>query len=445
MEKKTIGEFISVLRKANGMTQRELGEKLFVSDKTISRWERGECTPELSLIPLIAEIFCITTDELLRGERNNTSGDKAETDGFANRQNAKSDKQIKLMLENKKRKYQNLTLISVGITIFGFIAALIANLGFSKGLLAFCFAAACSVASEICQICFAINARVIIDEDDNRYADRIQETNTRAVKTAVIVTFINLSLIAFCLPLVTLINGANFGIRFDSWVGLGTVFTLTVLPVSYILYAFFVRKALSDKGLLVYNDREVSILHYNNALLKKILIVSICVAFVIGLCIFVWNTLGASTLTKELRFDNCEDFKAFLEKDYERWVKDGYSYIDENGDVIVKVPGIPDNIITAPEDEKTEDYYNKKYEKIYNTNGEIICEYYYNPQLYKSIVFTESAENKMPVTVITKDNYYNSIAIHQGVESLLYALIVLNFAVAAGIYTVKIHKNSNVA
>ena len=57
------------MRKANGMTQKELGEKLFVSDKTVSRWECDECTPELSLIPAIAELFGITTDELLRGER----------------------------------------------------------------------------------------------------------------------------------------------------------------------------------------------------------------------------------------------------------------------------------------------------------------------------------------------------------------------------------------
>lgn len=73
MEKKTIGKFISVLRKANGMTQRDLADKLFVSDKTVSRWECDECTPDLTLIPAIAEIFGITTDELLRGERNNAS------------------------------------------------------------------------------------------------------------------------------------------------------------------------------------------------------------------------------------------------------------------------------------------------------------------------------------------------------------------------------------
>ena len=97
MEKKTIGKFISALRKANGMTQKELGEKLFVSDKTVSRRECDECTPELSLIPLIAEIFDVTTDELLRGERNNPDRDAINYEETANRQELKSDKQFKFV------------------------------------------------------------------------------------------------------------------------------------------------------------------------------------------------------------------------------------------------------------------------------------------------------------------------------------------------------------
>ena len=69
MEKRTIGQFIAALRKASGMTQKELAEKLNVSDKAVSRWERDESAPDLSLIPVIAEIFGVTSDEILRGER----------------------------------------------------------------------------------------------------------------------------------------------------------------------------------------------------------------------------------------------------------------------------------------------------------------------------------------------------------------------------------------
>ena len=140
MEKKTIGKFISALRKANGMTQKELGEKLFVSDKTVSRWECDECTPELSLIPSIAEIFDITTDELLRGERNNPDREAATLEDVASKQKAKSDKQFKLMLHSRKKKFTNLSFISIGLIIVGLIAAMICNLGFSKGLLGFCLA-----------------------------------------------------------------------------------------------------------------------------------------------------------------------------------------------------------------------------------------------------------------------------------------------------------------
>ena len=74
MEKKTIGGFISALRKANGMTQKDLAERLNVSDKSVSRWECDEGAPDLSLIPVIAEIFDVTCDELLRGERKSAEG-----------------------------------------------------------------------------------------------------------------------------------------------------------------------------------------------------------------------------------------------------------------------------------------------------------------------------------------------------------------------------------
>ena len=51
------------------MTQKELAERLNVSDKSVSRWERDDGAPDLALIPVIAEVFGVTCDELLRGER----------------------------------------------------------------------------------------------------------------------------------------------------------------------------------------------------------------------------------------------------------------------------------------------------------------------------------------------------------------------------------------
>lgn len=59
---------ISELRQANNMTQLELAEKLNYSDKTISKWERAESSPDISVLIEIAEIFGVTLDYLVKAE-----------------------------------------------------------------------------------------------------------------------------------------------------------------------------------------------------------------------------------------------------------------------------------------------------------------------------------------------------------------------------------------
>ena len=69
MERKTTGSFLSALRKANGMTQQEVADKLNVSNKTVSKWESGNGYPEITQFPVLAEIFGVTVDYLITGER----------------------------------------------------------------------------------------------------------------------------------------------------------------------------------------------------------------------------------------------------------------------------------------------------------------------------------------------------------------------------------------
>ncbi len=69
MEKKTLGAFIAQLRKEKGLTQKSLAELLSVSDKTVSHWECDETSPDISLLPLLAEALGVTVDELLKGEK----------------------------------------------------------------------------------------------------------------------------------------------------------------------------------------------------------------------------------------------------------------------------------------------------------------------------------------------------------------------------------------
>ena len=69
MDQIKIGKFIAELRKSKNMTQEQLGEKLGVSFKTISKWENGRGMPELSTLKPLSEELGISINELLGGER----------------------------------------------------------------------------------------------------------------------------------------------------------------------------------------------------------------------------------------------------------------------------------------------------------------------------------------------------------------------------------------
>lgn len=66
MKKQTLGMMISSLRKEKGMTQLDLAQKMGVTDKSVSKWERDLSFPDITSIPKLAEIFDISVDELMQ-------------------------------------------------------------------------------------------------------------------------------------------------------------------------------------------------------------------------------------------------------------------------------------------------------------------------------------------------------------------------------------------
>ena len=66
MSKKTLGMMIASLRKEKRMTQIELAEKMGVTDKAVSKWERDLACPDVSTLPKLAEVFDISVDELMQ-------------------------------------------------------------------------------------------------------------------------------------------------------------------------------------------------------------------------------------------------------------------------------------------------------------------------------------------------------------------------------------------
>ena len=72
MDYNKIGGFITNERKAKRLTQAKLAEKLFVSEKTVSKWENGNGVPDTNSLPKLCEIFGVSLNELLNGERIKT-------------------------------------------------------------------------------------------------------------------------------------------------------------------------------------------------------------------------------------------------------------------------------------------------------------------------------------------------------------------------------------
>lgn len=69
MDCKSVGGIIAQLRRRSGMTQAELARKLNVSDKAVSRWESGQGYPEITQFPALANLFGVSIDYLMTGQR----------------------------------------------------------------------------------------------------------------------------------------------------------------------------------------------------------------------------------------------------------------------------------------------------------------------------------------------------------------------------------------
>lgn len=72
MDTEKFGKFIAACRMDNHMTQKELAQKLQVTDKAVSRWERGKGFPDISFLVPLSEALNISVPELMKSERDDT-------------------------------------------------------------------------------------------------------------------------------------------------------------------------------------------------------------------------------------------------------------------------------------------------------------------------------------------------------------------------------------
>lgn len=79
MKKDTMGMIIAVKRKELGMTQLELAEKMGVTDKAVSKWERDLSFPDVTSLPRLAEVFGMSVDELMQVKQESQKEDSGKS------------------------------------------------------------------------------------------------------------------------------------------------------------------------------------------------------------------------------------------------------------------------------------------------------------------------------------------------------------------------------
>lgn len=393
MEKKTIGSFIATLRKANGMTQKDLAEKLNVSDKTVSRWERDDGAPDLALIPVIAEIFDVTCDELLRGERKSPA-ERTETAKEPEPAH-KSEKQRQFLLKSSLSQYKNRTYIAMGISVVGIIAALICNLAFLKAVLGFFLGAIFFVAGIVCQAIF-INKAFFSVEDTGLDSNVISGYKRKIIELAEKSFGLTTAFIGFTFPLIFI--DSYFGLGSDSlfiWGAIGTAAFLLIFSI--VLYFF--NASLLQKGIYSLPEKELLIYRYNHRL-KRICAIVLVVLLVVTSVVhsFATSIWGPFSIMKGTTFEDYDSFIEFMEQDIPAEESQHFNNMSDYEEA------------PAPSEEiKKGTYYDKTNEeesltsKLKDKNGNVVCEYI-SRRSFVSLRYTAKDGTVLPITVCTEDD-----------------------------------------
>ena len=110
MDQQKIGEFLKVLRKEKGITQEQLADKLFVSRRTVSRWETGSNMPDLDVLVELADLYEVDLRDIFNGQRREQNMDKELKDTVIKVAEYSNDEKGKLL--------RNFHILFIGALVF---------------------------------------------------------------------------------------------------------------------------------------------------------------------------------------------------------------------------------------------------------------------------------------------------------------------------------------
>lgn len=418
MEKKTLGSLISALRRASGMTQKDLAEKLNVSDKAVSRWERDESAPDLTLLPLIADLFHITVDELLRGQRSAPSTPVNE-DGNIEDRKEESPRRQKLLLANSFRRYQTLLYIPRGLALLGLLVAMICNFGFLRAVLGFLFGITFEIAAIICTLVFASNA---FPTDEVEYDKELISNYKRAVLThkyyifrAVFVLLIPI----FLIGVGWFSTGSHVvGVAISSFSALLVLVVLMLLVCALLseLGKFVILPRWMKKYGICETEKEIKTRKEMGRLTKRCIVILVCSLIIPAIALSVLLSLSEFAFTKGTEFDSYEEFKSYIET-----YKPQISYYDQ--DVIVYE--------SVLEDEEQEDDIPGVYQSVYalNENGKedyskLLCRYCHRNGEVIRVRWSSENADRLPVRVYTVHHSAQSESIRAALCATAVAIML---------------------
>ena len=298
MEKKTIGSFIAALRKANGLTQKELAEKLNVSDKAVSRWERDECYPDLTMIPALAEIFGVSCDELLNGGRINSEERQP-------RQEQKTAKQIDFLINRVRASFAVHSAGIYALSALGLLAALVCNTVFSRAYLGF-FLACVFYVGGLMWLTMKLIASfsALVYETESPLLDRVKEKIVRGAAgnlTGVLIMF------ADALPLIVVVHSPYYGLDISDWARYGLVFAGIAAVIGLIICAA-VPQICAARG--VYVPEEMTVKADKLRLKSALILVAV---LVVTAAVQIALNYDTRLFADSTSFDNVDDFVTFME------------------------------------------------------------------------------------------------------------------------------------
>lgn len=411
MEKHTLGSFIAVLRKSKGMTQKELGELLGVSDKAVSRWERDECAPDIFLIPVIADIFGVTADELLRGEKSNSEP--------APLSNKKSEAVYKHIIYSSVAKFKRNSTVSVGITLIGLIVAAIFNYALFRCYLAFGAAMIFAVVSAVCEIIFLQTALTSLGGEES---DLVQDAKNKIKRIAFLVFALIFSAALSCVPLLFSGN-AYSGILLVTWLVYGLCgFALGAL-ISLVIYNI-IRMKLMPENAKPYDKAKAK-------LGKKVTVIAVCAVLVTAGAQIALNAAGYTLYSKGTYY-NVQEFVDFMETPM--------SYYGDASEPVTANENEPTTQAVLPDYENGDEDEQYIIDTVEDENGNVICSYAVKNESVIQYSVEKNSDGEYGFRVYTRYDADKASDAKTKINICCVFVYISQIAAAAAVYFIKAKK-----